>query len=82
MISQLFNMLSIYSDLYFLIALLLLIFLIIPYTVLTFIAIWVYKDAKNKGLNAVVWVLIVWITPFFIGVIIYMINRNKSNSDD
>lgn len=82
MISQLFNMLSIYSDLYFLIALLLLIFLIIPYTVLTFITIWVYKDAKNKGLNAVVWVLIVWITPFFIGVLIYMINRNKSNSDD
>lgn len=82
MIFQLFNMFSIYSDLYFLIALLLLIFLIIPYTILIFVAIWVYKDAKNKSLNAIVWVLIVWITPFFIGFVIYMINRNKSNSDN
>lgn len=82
MIFQLFNMFSIYSDLYFLIALLLLIFLIIPYTILIFVAIWVYKDAKKKSLNAIVWVLIVWITPFFIGFVIYMINRNKSNSDN
>ena len=81
MISQLYSMFSIYGDLYFLIALLLLIFLIIPYSLLTFAAIWVYKDAKNKGLNAVVWVLIVWITPFFIGLIIYTLNRNRMSSD-
>lgn len=82
MIFQLFSMFSIYSDLYFLIALLLLTFIIIPFIVLTFVAIWVYRDAKNKDLNAVVWVLVVWITPFFIGVIIYMINCNRSTSDD
>jgi len=85
MIYQLFNMLSIfniYSDLYFLIGLLLLIFLIVPYTILTLVVIWVYKDAKKKGLNAVVWVLIVWIIPFFIGVILYMNNRIRSDSDN
>lgn len=82
MIFQLFSMFSIYGDLYFLIALLLLIFLIIPYLLLIFVAFWVYKDAKNKGLNAVVWVLIVWITPFFIGLIIYTVNRNRLNSDE
>ncbi len=73
---------NIYSDLYFLIGLLLLIFLIVPYTILTFVVIWVYKDAKKKGLNAVVWVLIVWIIPFFIGVILYMNNRIRSDSDN
>ena len=73
---------NIYSDLYFLIGLLLLIFLIVPYTILTLVVIWVYKDAKKKGLNAVVWVLIVWIIPFFIGVILYMNNRIRSDSDN
>ncbi|MFX1425765.1 MAG: hypothetical protein ACFFBE_04880 [Promethearchaeota archaeon] len=75
-------MFSIYSDLYFLIGLLLLVFLIIPYSILIFVAIWVYKDAKKKGLNAVVWFLIVWITPFFIGLLIYMVNRNESIQDN
>jgi len=85
MIYQLFNMLTIfniYSDLYFLIGLLLLIFLIVPYAILVFVVIWVYKDAKKKGLNAVVWVLIVWIIPFFIGIILYMNNRTRSDSDN
>ena len=82
MILSLFNIFSIYSDLFFLIALLLLIFILIPYTVLIFIAIWVYKDAKKKRINAAVWVLIVWITPFFIGFIRYLIFRKKTNSND
>jgi hypothetical protein len=64
---------SIYGELYFLISLLLLIFLVIPYAILIVVVIWVYRDAKRKGLNAVVWVIIVWITPFFIGLIFYMI---------
>jgi len=81
MLSQLFNTLnifSIYGELYFIIFLLLLIFLIIPYAILIVVAIWVYRDAKQKGLNAVVWVIIIWITPFFIGLIFYMVNRNKT----
>jgi hypothetical protein len=45
-------------------------------------AIWVYRDAKKKGLNAVVWFLIVWITPFFIGLLIYMTNRDESTDEE
>ena len=70
----------IYSELFFLIVLLLIIFILIPYTFLIFIVIWVYKDAKKKRINAAVWVLIVWITPFFIGFISYLIFRNKTSS--
>jgi Flp pilus assembly protein protease CpaA len=52
--------------------------LIIPYSILIFLAIWVYRDAKRKEINAATWVLIVWIIPFFIGFIIYLSVRNKS----
>ncbi|MFX1387487.1 MAG: hypothetical protein ACFE9M_09745 [Promethearchaeota archaeon] len=82
MISLLFNIFSIYDDLYFMITMLLLIFLLIPYIILTFIVIWVYKDAKKKRINAATWVLIVWITPFFIGFIRYLAYRKKINSND
>jgi hypothetical protein len=78
---MLFNIYSIFSDLNFLITLLLLIFILIPYTVLIFITIWVYKDAKKKRINAAVWVVIVWITPFFIGFIRYLIFRKKHVSN-
>jgi hypothetical protein len=79
---QLFNIFSIFDELFFLIALLLLIFLLISYTILTLIVIWVYKDAKKKKINAAVWVLIVWITPFFVGLIRYLIYRKKINSSN
>ncbi|MFX1280207.1 MAG: hypothetical protein ACFFA3_12385 [Promethearchaeota archaeon] len=75
-------MFNVYSDLYFLIGLLLLTFLIIPYAILMIVAIWVYRDAKKKGLNAVVWFLIVWITPFFIGLLFYMANRDESTAEE
>jgi hypothetical protein len=61
---------------------LLLIFLLIPYIFLTFIVIWVYKDAKKKRINAATWVLIVWIAPFFIGLIRYLTYRKKINPKD
>lgn len=61
-----------------LMGILLTLFLVILFIILAFIAIWVYKDAKKKGLNAVVWVLVVWIIPFFFGFIVYFIERNKS----
>lgn len=79
---MIFQLFSVYSNLYFLIGLLLLIFLIIPYAILMIVAIWVYRDAKSKGLNAVVWFLIVWITPFFIGLLFYMANRNESTAEE
>jgi len=73
---------SVLGDLYFLVALLLLIFLVIPYSILIFLAIWVYRDAKRKQINAATWVLIVWIIPFFIGFIIYLSIRSKSVSSN
>ena len=72
---------SILGELYFLVGLLLLTFLIIPYSILIFLAIWVYRDAKRKEINSATWVLIVWIIPFFIGFIIYLTIRNKSVSN-
>ncbi|MFX0106603.1 MAG: hypothetical protein ACFE75_14105 [Candidatus Hodarchaeota archaeon] len=68
---------SIFSDLFPLMMILLSIFIIIPFTILFFIAIWVYKDAKKKDINAAVWAIIVWIIPFFIGVIIYLRMRDR-----
>ncbi len=82
MISSSFNILLIYSDFVFLISVLLLIFILIPYVILIFIVIWVYRDAKKKRINAAVWVLIVWITPFFIGFIRYLIFRKKNDSNN
>ncbi|MFX1379618.1 MAG: hypothetical protein ACFFA4_11060 [Promethearchaeota archaeon] len=69
-------------DIGILIPFLLLIFLIIPYAILIFIVIWVYRDAKKRKVNAAVWVIIVWITPFFIGFIRYLISRKESRSTD
>ena len=55
-----------------LVLLLLTIFLTIPFLISTLISVWVFKDSKKKGLNAFIWVLIVWIIPFFIGLILYL----------
>ena len=65
-----------------LIGILLICFIVIPFVLLTILAVWVFKDAKKNDLNAVVWVLIVWIIPFFFGFIVYLIvkNRNIVNS--
>ena len=56
---------------------LLLTFLIIPFMALIIISIWVYSDAKKNDLNAVVWILVLWLIPFFIGFILYLFERNK-----
>jgi len=39
------------------------------------IAIWVYKDAKKRDMNAAVWLLIVLVTGC-IGCIIYLVVRD------
>ena len=82
MIYSLFNIFLTNNDLFFLTSLLLIIFILIPYTLLIFIDIWVYKDAKKRKLNAAVWVLIVWIIPFFAGLILYLIFRKKTESNN
>ncbi|MCL2140540.1 MAG: zinc ribbon domain-containing protein [Dehalococcoidia bacterium] len=44
------------------------------------IGIFVYRDAKSRDMNALMWLLIVIVAPMFIGLIIYFIVRsNYSN---
>jgi len=59
-----------------LILLLLIIFLTIPFLISAVVSIWVYKDSKKRGLNALILVLTVWLIPFFIGLILYLKARD------
>lgn len=44
-----------------------------------FLGIWVYRDAKARGLNAALWVVVALLVPSFIGLIIYLVvGRNQS----
>jgi len=43
------------------------------------IAVWVYKDAKKRGENAVLWLLVVLLTGI-IGLIIYLVVRKKEEA--
>ena len=44
------------------IMLIMIVVLIVTYVIFFLIAIWVYKDAKKRDMNAVVWLLIVLLT--------------------
>lgn len=45
---------------------------------ITFLGFWVYRDAKNRGLDAGKWTAIVVLVPNLIGLIIYfLIGRNE-----
>jgi hypothetical protein len=52
-----------------------LVFLAVFYIIGILIAIWVYKDAKKRDMNAAVWLLIVLLTGCC-GCIIYLIVRD------
>lgn len=39
------------------------------------LGIWVYRDAKNKGMNGILWTAVVILVPSCIGLIIYLIVR-------
>lgn len=39
------------------------------------IGIYVYKDAKKRGMNALLWTLIALFAPSFVGIIIYLVVR-------
>lgn len=56
---------------------LLLIFLTIPFIILVIITLWLYRDAKNRDMNAYIWILVLWLIPFFIGIIIYLKVREE-----
>lgn len=44
-----------------------------------FLYTWTYRDAKNKGLNAKLWTLIVIFGPNGIGLLIYLLVARKQN---
>ena len=48
---------------------------IVWFVISLLIAIWVYKDAKKRDMNAAVWLLIVLVTGC-IGCIIYLVVRD------
>jgi hypothetical protein len=52
--------------------LVLIITLSITFATSLLISIWVYIDAKRKELNVFLWILIVWLVPFSLGILIYL----------
>jgi len=52
-------------------------FLVIHFLLLLVITIWVYNDAKKREINAFSWILIIWLIPFLIGFIIYLLEKEK-----
>ncbi|MFX0007552.1 MAG: hypothetical protein ACFFA7_16490 [Promethearchaeota archaeon] len=55
--------------------LILIISLVITFIVSILISIWVYIDAKSRELNVFLWILIVWVIPFSLGIILYLKGR-------
>ncbi|MBR1599082.1 MAG: zinc ribbon domain-containing protein [Lachnospiraceae bacterium] len=43
------------------------------------ICIWTYRDAENKGMNALLWAVLVFLIPGFITLLIYLIVRTDNN---
>jgi hypothetical protein len=66
------------DNLMYVMTILLVVFIIGPLIISLFLAIWIYKDAKKREMNAIIWVLIAWLFPYFIGFIVYLIVRDKS----
>jgi uncharacterized membrane protein YozB (DUF420 family) len=56
---------------------LIIVFLIIPFLILSIVTIWVYKDGKKRDMNIYAWILIIWLFPFFLGLIIYIFIREN-----
>ena len=55
--------------------LIVIVIIVIFYIIAILIAVWVYKDAKKRDMNAAVWLLIVLLTGC-IGCIIYLVVRD------
>lgn len=44
------------------------------------IAVWIYKDAKKRGMEAVLWTLLAILLPSYIGVIVYFVSRSSEKA--
>ena len=51
----------------------------IPFIIGILIAVWMYKDAKKRGENAVLWLIVGLLLPI-IGLIIWLIVRPKTQT--
>lgn len=49
---------------------------LIALTIPVLIGVYVYRDAKRRGMNAVLWTLVAVIAPALVGFIIYLLVRN------
>ncbi len=45
------------------------------------LAVFVYKDSKKRGMEPILWTLIVFLVPNFIGLIIYLVVRNTHKTN-
>lgn len=54
---------------------------IISLLIQIFLAIFVYKDSKKRGMEPILWTLIVIFVPNFIGLIIYLVIRSTHKSN-
>lgn len=55
--------------------LLLLILLPLMFGIPVLVGVYVYHDAKKRGMNAALWLLITLLTPIFLGLVIYLLVR-------
>ena len=55
-----------------------LVVLVAPLTIPVMIGVYVYRDAKRRGMNAMAWTLIAVVAPALIGFIIYLLVRGNS----
>ena len=63
-----------YEHLVFIFVMLIPFFLILAYT---FFIIWIYKDCKERGESPLLWILLLFFTSLFLGLIIYLIVRKE-----
>ncbi len=55
--------------------------ILLSFAAMAFLGVWTYRDARARGLNAVMWVLVVLLAPSLIGLIIYLaVGRNQSTA--
>lgn len=66
-----------YEQLIFIFIILIPFFLMLTYI---FFGIWVYKDCKSRGENPLLWILLLFCTSLFLGLIIYLV-IGRENKD-
>lgn len=55
--------------------------LVLALAAMVFLCIWTYRDARARGLNAMLWLLVVLLAPGLIGLILYLaIGRNQASA--